>query len=47
MMFISVHIHYVIIISKYKRKIVGTQDSQVAWVHWRQDQKQSNFINLG
>ena len=30
-------------------KIVGMQDSQVACVHWRQDQdkKQLNFSSLG
>ena len=34
---------YVVIISKYATKIVGTQNRQVACVHGMQDQKQSTF----
>ena len=34
---------YVLIISKYARKIVGMQNRQVACVHGTQDQKQSTF----
>ena len=34
---------YIVIISKYSTKIVGTQNRQVACVHGTQDQKQSAF----
>ena len=34
---------YVILISKYAAKMVGTQDRQVACVHWTEDQKQPTF----
>ena len=38
---------YVVIISKYATKIVGTQNRQVPCVHGTQDKKQPNFTNLG
>ena len=38
----SIHV-YVVIVSKYATKFVGTQNRQVACVHGTQDQKQLTF----